>query len=560
MLSFLKIRADISLEGDGELAYLEVFSMYGKVEKISFHEVLPKVLSISKDDFLSDACQLSYIGFLCDEPLYSLDTILIKLSFIQEVWISHIDTQKDSEKFKNTISVHIPFMAMAEICSNSKTEFILDKNAKSSCHSLEFSSSAKKNSSMPHVHSFHKYKAKFFPRLVRFIINYVNPNLKTNSNGELIILDPYVGSGTTLIEASLLGFNSIGIDIDPLSCLISQTKINALSLVYTNNNYEPLFEIEKIETRGIYELPASIRKKFYRTNNLEDLEKYESTINSWRNQINLTKQPKKDIYKIALSDALTRKFNIRMMGTGVPRFALEISNFDISKMVYNNLINYEKSTILIKELILNYNLNLGSTIILNGNALSMKIPESTISLIITSPPYLPAASGRESYLIGKEISLTALGIHESESKEMKFIEENSVGGMKTKIKEIEDIILPEEVYSLYNWLLNDQLRCIKATPCLEYYKDLHISLSECYRVLISDGFAVFVIGKESVFYKSSTREVLYKVDCVNIFLKIAQNIGFQIHRIIDLELDKKNKNARPRSLDAYYETIIFLQK
>jgi DNA modification methylase len=560
MLSFLKIRADISLEGDGELAYLEVFSMYGKVEKISSHEVLPEVLLISKDDFLSDVCKLSYIGFLCDEPLYDLDTILIKLSFIQEVWINHIETYEDSEKFKNTIGVHIPFMAMAEICSNSKAELILSKNAKCSCRSLEFSTSAKKNSSMPHVHSFHKYKAKFFPRLVRFIINYVNPNLKTNSSGELIILDPYVGSGTTLVEASLLGFNSIGIDIDPLSCLISQTKVNALSSTYTDDNYGPLFEIEKTETRKIYELPTSIRKKFYRTNNLEDLEKHEFIINGWRNQVSLAKGSKKDIYKIALSDALTRKFNIRMMGTGVPRFALEVSNFDISKMVHNNLINYEKSTILIKKLIINYNLNLGSAIIINDNALSMNIPESSISLIITSPPYLPAASGRESYLIGKEISLTALDIHESESKEMKFIEENSVGGMKVKIKEVEDIVLPEEVYSLHNWLLNDQLRSIKATPCLEYYKDLHVSLLECYRVLISGGFAVFVVGKESVFYKSSTREVLYRVDCANIFLKIAKNIGFEIHKVIDLELDKKNKNARPRSLDAYYETIIFLQK
>ena len=43
-------------------------------------------------------------------------------------------------------------------------------------------------------------------------------------------MDNFVGSGTTLLEASTLGISSIGIDIDPLSVLISQAKLQSTRL------------------------------------------------------------------------------------------------------------------------------------------------------------------------------------------------------------------------------------------------------------------------------------------------------------------------------------------
>jgi len=72
------------------------------------------------------------------------------------------------------------------------------------------------------THGLHSYAAKCPPQLVRFgIENY-------SQSGDTI-LDPMVGSGTTLVEARLLGRNASGYDIDPLACLIAQVKCHEIS-------------------------------------------------------------------------------------------------------------------------------------------------------------------------------------------------------------------------------------------------------------------------------------------------------------------------------------------
>ena len=69
------------------------------------------------------------------------------------------------------------------------------------------------------THGFHKYPAKFIPQIPKWAINkYLSGSKNKN------ILDPFCGSGTTLVEGILAGYNTIGIDIDPLSAMISKVK------------------------------------------------------------------------------------------------------------------------------------------------------------------------------------------------------------------------------------------------------------------------------------------------------------------------------------------------
>lgn len=68
-----------------------------------------------------------------------------------------------------------------------------------------------------HVHRLHPYLGKFIPQLVEvFLKNYFK---KGNW-----ILDPFLGSGTTLIEANVLGMSSAGIEISHFNCLIAEIK------------------------------------------------------------------------------------------------------------------------------------------------------------------------------------------------------------------------------------------------------------------------------------------------------------------------------------------------
>lgn len=71
------------------------------------------------------------------------------------------------------------------------------------------------------THGIHSYAAKCPPQLAKFA-------LETYSSPNELVLDPMVGSGTTLVEAKLSGRNAIGYDIDPLACLIARVKSNAL--------------------------------------------------------------------------------------------------------------------------------------------------------------------------------------------------------------------------------------------------------------------------------------------------------------------------------------------
>lgn len=74
-----------------------------------------------------------------------------------------------------------------------------------------------------HVHRLHPYLGKFIPQLVEVFLK------KFFQQGEYII-DPFMGSGTTLIEANILGINAVGIEISVFNCLIAEIKTNKYNI------------------------------------------------------------------------------------------------------------------------------------------------------------------------------------------------------------------------------------------------------------------------------------------------------------------------------------------
>ncbi len=70
-------------------------------------------------------------------------------------------------------------------------------------------------------HGLHPFAAKCPPQLARWAIEHFSEPGET-------VLDPMVGSGTTLVEARLLGRNALGLDIDPLARLLSEVKSTSI--------------------------------------------------------------------------------------------------------------------------------------------------------------------------------------------------------------------------------------------------------------------------------------------------------------------------------------------
>lgn len=72
------------------------------------------------------------------------------------------------------------------------------------------------------LHGLHPYKGKFYPQLARALMNVC----EVPEGG--LVLDPFAGCGTTVIEASLLGIRGLGVDANPLAVLVAQTKLRLL--------------------------------------------------------------------------------------------------------------------------------------------------------------------------------------------------------------------------------------------------------------------------------------------------------------------------------------------
>jgi hypothetical protein len=74
-----------------------------------------------------------------------------------------------------------------------------------------------------HVHGLHPYLGKFIPQLVDvFLRRYFRP-------GDCVY-DPFVGSGTTLVEANVFGADGVGCDISAFNCLLTRVKTAEYSL------------------------------------------------------------------------------------------------------------------------------------------------------------------------------------------------------------------------------------------------------------------------------------------------------------------------------------------
>ncbi len=73
------------------------------------------------------------------------------------------------------------------------------------------------------VHGLHEYKGKFNPQIAKSLLNIFRMCPGNN------VLDPFCGSGTTLVECSHLGVHSFGVDLNPLAVYIANAKLLALT-------------------------------------------------------------------------------------------------------------------------------------------------------------------------------------------------------------------------------------------------------------------------------------------------------------------------------------------
>ena len=85
----------------------------------------------------------------------------------------------------------------------------------------------KEDAERDYVHGLFAYPAMMVPKMQREILEAFSSNLP--STEDITIFDPFMGSGTILVEGMLRGYNIIGVDINPLAYLVAKVKTEIYS-------------------------------------------------------------------------------------------------------------------------------------------------------------------------------------------------------------------------------------------------------------------------------------------------------------------------------------------
>lgn len=143
--------------------------------------------------------------------------------------ISYLIQYGKIRKYKNDDQVKVDIGELKEYYSsfNSKREIAWKEKLGDDLNWALSFDNYRESDTTKHVHRLHPYKGKFIPQLVEYFLDDHVDDFKKETffrHGD-VVLDPFMGSGTTLVQANELNLHSVGIDVSNFNCLISDIKL-----------------------------------------------------------------------------------------------------------------------------------------------------------------------------------------------------------------------------------------------------------------------------------------------------------------------------------------------
>ena len=401
------------------------------------------------------------------------------------------------------------------------------------------------------VHGLHEYKGKFNPQVVKSILNCFSLSNKK-------ILDPFCGSGTSLIEGAFLGNKSIGFDINPFAVFLTNTKLSSLNI--------QLDKLKQVTKRILKEVNKSIEYEIVD-------EERENYLSNWfpfdiktfiEKFLFITKKEDKvicDFLLLCMSNILRdysyqepTDLRIRKRKTAFPSmnihdaFILEV-NKNIEKILSIQKLNIScdsSSQAFLEDV--------------RSNNIVTKY--KNFDFILTSPPYATALP----YIDTQRLSSVWLNL--ISAKDIRLYEKILIGTreinktQRNKYAEQlhSDKVLPQDALDICLYLErklsdNDGFRR-QATPYLlyKYFCDMFVAFNNLHSVLKEEGLFCLIVGKN----RSRIGGIDNIIDTPYFLSLISKKIGYSVQELIPLETYQRYSVHLKNSIDQ--ESLIILKK
>ena len=371
------------------------------------------------------------------------------------------------------------------------------------------------------THGFFKYPCKFIPQIPRWAINKY---AKNNS----IVLDPFAGSGTTLVEAVLHGKKAIGVDFDKLSQLLCKTKTKSLSkkqIEIIQKFTDSIFSLEYKRSIALPDLHNLYH--WFPKNNIVDLQHLKKCIEE-----NYKKNNDKEIYNFLLVvfASIIRKCSFADDTSPKPYVSTRIK-----KNPLNVQETFEKTVSTYIKRILNHDVNiLGDSEIISDDARKISSPKykGKVNLAITSPPYINAFD----YVRSLRLENAWLGYYGDSN--IIDIKKKQIGtetiSSKQYLQKIKGIIVKKLALLINQIAKVDKKR---AYVVYKFFNDMEENIQQVNKLLNEKGHYVIVVGNSTIRGISvPTHEIIIELakingfKCDNLFSYVIKNRYLRIPR------------------------------
>ena len=391
-------------------------------------------------------------------------------------------------------------------------------------------------SSNHNTHDFHAFPAKFPPQLPNTFIN------RLTLPGECV-LDPMMGSGTTIVEAIAAGRRAVGFDIDPLAVLISSVKTTPIDAALAVQKGREI--VSKAERR----LNADRMSLLKELDCAFDPETREF-IDYWFDE-----ETQQELMSLAseiqnIRDTQLRKFlqlcfsAIIITKSGGVSLAWDLAHTRPHKFRQGQAKSHRPA---LPDFLKRLSRNAGSLAPVSnsyqtsrvalGNAESISLPNDSVDLLFTSPPY---AANAIDYMRASKFSLVWLGHPVCELGELRS---KYIGSENTRNYQMEDLP-PRSLETVERITAVNKKRGLALR---RYYSEMTRVLKETHRVLKPDRTAAFVVGSAVMGGIDSEAQ--------NCLSEIGTKIGLDLVGIGVRRLDR-NRRMLPVTMKAQSESQI----